>query len=321
MNCILREWRLSDAADLAAALNNKRILNNLRDGLPFPYTEQDARDYISAMLSADENDTFAYAITRNDRAIGSIGAFRKSNIHRQTAELGYYLAEEYWGQGIMTETIRQLCSIIFDTTDILRIYAEPFAYNTGSRRALEKAGFCYEGTMKNNAVKNEKALDMALYSLTRTMEPYPVRRLTYEEIPQALELCWQVFLEFEASEYSPEGIAAFRASLDDMERNRKMDFYGAFDGDALVGVLSMRASQHISGFFVDAAYHRQGIGRRLFEAMRRDYARQVFTVNSSPYAVEVYRHLGFVPTDKEQTVDGLRFTPMQYRTEENAKCQ
>ena len=321
MNCILREWRLSDAADLAAALNNKRILNNLRDGLPFPYTEQDARDYISAMLSADENDTFAYAITRNDRAIGSIGAFRKSNIHRQTAELGYYLAEEYWGQGIMTETIRQLCSIIFDTTDILRIYAEPFAYNTGSRRALEKAGFCYEGTMKNNAVKNEKALDMALYSLTRTMEPYPVRRLTYEEIPQALELCWRVFLEFEASEYSPEGIAAFRASLDDMERNRKMDFYGAFDGDALVGVLSMRASQHISGFFVDAAYHRQGIGRRLFEAMRRDYARQVFKVNSSPYAVEVYRHLGFVPTDKEQTVDGLRFTPMQYRTEENAKCQ
>lgn len=321
MNCILREWRLSDAADLAAALNNKRILNNLRDGLPFPYTEQDARDYISAMLSADENDTFAYAITRNDRAIGSIGAFRKSNIHRQTAELGYYLAEEYWGQGIMTETIRQLCSIIFDTTDILRIYAEPFAYNTGSRRALDKAGFCYEGTMKNNAVKNGKALDMALYSLTRTMEPYPVRRLTYEEIPQALELCWQVFLEFEASEYSPEGIAAFRASLDDMERNRKMDFYGAFDGDALVGVLSMRASQHISGFFVDAAYHRQGIGRRLFEAMRRDYARQVFTVNSSPYAVEVYRHLGFVPTDKEQTVDGLRFTPMQYRTEENAKCQ
>ena len=312
MNCILRKWRLSDAADLAAALNNEKILNNLRDGLPNPYTEQDACDYISAMLSADETDTFAYAITRNDRAIGSIGAFRKSNIHRQTAELGYYLAEEYWGMDIMTEAIRQLCKIIFDSTDILRIYAEPFTYNTGSRRALEKAGFAFEGIMKNNAVKNGKVLDMALYSLTRTMEPYPVRRLTYEEIPQALELCWRVFLEFEAPEYSPEGIAAFRASLDDKERNRKMVFYGAFDGDALVGVLSMREPQHISGFFVDAAYHRRGIGRRLLEAMRRDYTRQVFTVNSSPYAVEVYRHLEFVPTSGEQTVDGLRFTPMQY---------
>ena len=322
MNCILRKWQMSDAKALAATLNNEKILNNLRDGLPFPYTEQDACDYISTMLSADETDTFAYAITQNDRAVGSIGAFRQGNIHRQTAELGYYLAEEYWGRGIMTEAIRQLCGIVFDTTDILRIYAEPFAYNTGSRRALEKAGFRYEGTMKNNAVKNGKVLDMALYSLTRTMEPYPVRRLTREEIPVALELCWRVFLEFEAPDYSPEGIAAFRASLDDKERNRQMHFYGAFDGDTLVGVLSMRAPQHIGGFFVDAAYHRRGIGRRLFEGMRRDYAHQVFTVNSSPYAVEVYRHLGFVPTDEEQTVDGLRFTPMQFSAqanEENAK--
>ena len=128
----------------------------------------------------------------------------------------------------------------------------------------------------------------------------------------ALELCWRVFLAFEAPEYSPEGIAAFRASLDNPQRNRQMDFYGAFDGETLVGVLSMRAPQHIGGFFVDAAYHRRGIGKKLFAAMRRDYAHQVFTVNSSPYAVEVYRHLGFVPTDDGQSVDGLRFTPMQY---------
>ena len=187
MNCILRKWRLSDATDLAAALNNEKILNNLRDGLPLPYTEEDARDYILAMLSADETSTFAYAITQNDRAIGSIGAFRQSNIHRQTAELGYYLAEEYWGRGIMTDAIRQLCGIVFDTTDILRIYAEPFAYNTGSRRALEKAGFRYEGTMKNNAVKNGKVLDMALYSLTRTTESYPVRRLSREQISKRKE--------------------------------------------------------------------------------------------------------------------------------------
>ena len=312
MNCILRKWRLSDAKDLADALNNEKILNNLRDGLPFPYTEQDAHDYIITMLSSDENSTFAYAITIDDRAVGSIGAFRQGNIHRQTAELGYYLAEEYWGKGIMTEAIRKLCEIVFDTTDILRIYAEPFAYNTGSRRALEKAGFCYEGTMKNNAVKNGKVLDMALYSLTRTMEPYPVRRLTGEEIPQALALCWRVFQEFEAPEYSQEGIDHFRASLEDQERIRELTVYGAFDGGKLAGTLCMRAPQHIGGFFVDPAYHRRGIGKKLFAAMRRDYARQVFTVNSSPYAVEVYRHLGFVPTDEEQTVDGLRFTPMQY---------
>ena len=316
MKCTLRKWRLTDAKELSAALNNRKMLNNLRDGLPFPYTEQDARDYIIAMLSANEQDTFAYAITLEDHVIGSIGAFRQGNIHRQTAELGYYLAEEYWGRGIMTDAIQQLCGTIFETTDILRIYAEPFSYNTGSRRALEKAGFQYEGLMKNNAVKNGKVVDMALYSLTRSMEPYPVRRLAPEEIPAALELCWRVFLEFEAPEYPEEGVAAFRASLDDRERTRRLNFYGAFDGEVLVGVLCMRPPQHIGGFFVDAAYHRRGIGRRLFEAMRQDYEAQVFTVHSSPYAVEVYRRLGFVPTDREQLTDGLRYTPMRYERRE-----
>ena len=128
-----------------------------------------------------------------------------------------------------------------------------------------------------------------------------------------------MFLEFEAPEYSPEGVAAFRASLDDKKRTRRLSFYGAFDGDALVGVLCMRAPQHIGGFFVDAAYHRRGIGKKLFEAMRQDYARQEFTVHSSPYAVEVYRHLGFEPTDTEQVTDGLRYTPMTYRAKEEQK--
>ncbi|MGM9565380.1 GNAT family N-acetyltransferase [Evtepia sp.] len=312
MNCKLRPWRLSDAKNLAAALNNEKILNNLRDGLPFPYTEQDAAAYISVTLSADPNEVFAYAITVDDRAVGSIGAFRQGNIHAQTAELGYYLAEEYWGRGIVTDAIRQLCGILFKNTDILRIYAEPFAYNIGSRRALEKAGFTREGTMKSNAVKNGKVVDMTLYSLTRSLDPYPVRRLVPEEIPEALDLCWRVFLAFEAPDYAPEGVAAFRASLDDRARTRSLIFYGAFDNEKLVGVLCMRAPQHIGGFFVDAAYHRRGIGKRLFEAMRQDYVHQTFTVNSSPYAVEVYRHLGFVSTDTEQVTDGLRYTPMVF---------
>ena len=317
MDCMLRKWRLSDAKDLAAALSNERILRNLRDGLPFPYTEQDAHDYIAKMLSSDENSTFAYAITVDGRVVGSIGAFRQSNIHRQTAELGYYLAQAYWGRGIMTSAIRQLCRILFDTTDILRIYAEPFAYNTGSRRALEKAGFRYEGKMKNNAVKNGKVVDMALYSLTRNPEPYPVRRLDEQEIRDACRLMWAVFLQFEAPEYPQEGIESFRASLEDRERLRSMAFYGAFDGDRLVGTLCMREPQHIGGFFVDARYQRRGIGRRLFDAMRRDYAIQKFTVHASPCAVEVYRHLGFTPTGGEQTVNGLRFTPMRYGAGEN----
>ena len=114
MTCKIREWKLSDAKDLAAALSNRKIQDHLRDGLPYPYTEQDGVDYISHVLSADRNETFAFAITIDDKVIGSIGVFRQGNIHRQTAELGYYIAEEYWGRGIMTEAVKQICGYVFD---------------------------------------------------------------------------------------------------------------------------------------------------------------------------------------------------------------
>lgn len=167
MNCRIRKWELSDAKDLAAALSNTKIQDNFRDGLPYPYTEQDGVGYISAMLSADENDIFAFAITVEGKVIGSIGVFRQGNIHRLTAEVGYYIAEEYWGKGIMTEAIKQTCKHVFDKSDIIRIYAEPFAYNVASCRVLEKAGFQYEGTLRKNAVKNGKIIDMKMYSLLR----------------------------------------------------------------------------------------------------------------------------------------------------------
>ena len=167
MKCRIRKWELSDAKDLAAALSNRKVQDNLRDGLPYPYTEQDGKEFISAMLSADENETFAFAITVNNMVIGSIGIFRQGNIHRQTAELGYYIAEEYWGKGIMTEAVKQICEYVFANSDIIRIYAEPFAYNIASCRALEKAGFQDEGTLRSNAVKNGKVIDMKMYSLLK----------------------------------------------------------------------------------------------------------------------------------------------------------
>lgn len=167
MKCRIRKWELSDAKDLAAALSNKKVQDNLRDGLSYPYTEQDGKDFISAMLSADENETFAFAITVDNIVIGSIGIFRQGNIHRQTAELGYYIAEKCWGKGIMTEAVKQICEYVFANSDIIRIYAEPFAYNIGSYRVLEKAGFQYEGTLRSNAVKNGKVIDMKMYSLLK----------------------------------------------------------------------------------------------------------------------------------------------------------
>ena len=118
MNCKIRKWKLTDAKDIAAALSNKKIQDNLRDGLPYPYSEQDGIDFISSMLSANEDETFAFAITLDDKVIGSIGVFRQKNIHRQTAEMGYYIAEEYWGKGIMTDAVKQICEYVFKNSDM-----------------------------------------------------------------------------------------------------------------------------------------------------------------------------------------------------------
>ena len=167
MDCGIRKWRIEDAANLAAALNNIKIQNNLRDGLPFPYTVRDAEEFITAMLAADRNATFAFAITVDDQAVGSIGVFRRENIHFRTAEMGYYIAEPYWGKGIGTSAIKQTCHFIFANTDIIRIFAEPLADNAASCRILEKAGFTYEGTLRKNAVKNNMVLDMKMYAFIR----------------------------------------------------------------------------------------------------------------------------------------------------------
>ena len=167
MNCQIRPWTLEDAADLAEALNNKNIQNNLRDGLPYPYTESDALDFIQAMLNSDKDATYAFAIVSDGKAVGSIGVFRQNNIHRLTAEMGYYIAEPFWGKGLGTDAIKQVSQYIFKNTDIIRIFAEPFAYNTASCRILEKSGFFFEGTLRSNAIKNGQIIDMKLYSLVK----------------------------------------------------------------------------------------------------------------------------------------------------------
>ncbi|MDR2907998.1 MAG: GNAT family N-acetyltransferase [Bacteroidales bacterium] len=167
MNITIRPWQIEDAADLALALNNKKVQDNLRDGIPYPYTLNDAKDFITLMLNAEKDSQYAWAIANDDKAIGSIGAFRQANIHCRTAEMGYYIAEPYWGKGIGTTAVKLACDFVFSQTDIIRIYAEPFSTNIPSCRILEKAGFVFEGTLRQNAIKNGTVLDMNMYAIVK----------------------------------------------------------------------------------------------------------------------------------------------------------
>ena len=134
-----------------------------------------------------------------------------------------------------------------------------------------------------------------------------IRHLTPAEIPQGLELVRDVFLEFEAPDYPPEGVEEFFRFLNDPQQ-ASLCFYGAWDGTVLRGVLAAR-EEHICLLFVRREYHRQGTARALIEAYCREQTGAV-TVNSSPYAVEAYHRLGFRDTAPQQTVNGITFTPM-----------
>ena len=313
----LREWKTQDAPDLTVAINNKKVLDNLRDGIPYPYTEKDALEFIGAMLSAPKDTQYAFAICYDGKAIGSIGVFRKENVHRFTAEMGYYIAEPYWGKGITTEAIKQMCSYIFENTDIVRIFAEPYATNHASCRVLEKSGFQFEGVLRQNAIKNGQMMDMKIYAI---LKPPSIRHLRESDVVPAMELVWRVFSEFEAPDYSDEGVAEFKKFITPDHIKGKMEsgelrLWGAFEHDKIIGVIAIRPPLHIALLFVDREYHRRGIARSLFYTVTSDKAviqkHDRMTVYSSPYAVEAYRRLGFIPTDSEQTTNGMRFTPME----------
>lgn len=140
-----------------------------------------------------------------------------------------------------------------------------------------------------------------------------VRRISKAELPEAIALVWDVFLEFEAPEYSREGVDEFKRTIGRQSENMTFEMYGAFERDDLLGVIATRnEGSHIALFFVKNKNHGQGIGRRLFAHILPLCESSFLTVNSSPYAVNIYRRLGFVDTDTEQLTNGIRYVPMKY---------
>lgn len=165
---LLRPWKTGDAASAARFAGNPRIAANLRDAFPNPYTLADAQAYISSCIAGEGGRQLTRAIEICGEAAGSVGVFAGSDVYRRSAELGYWLAEPYWGQGVMTRAVRQICREAFRTLDVVRIFAEPFEGNAASRAVLEKSGFTYEGTMRSGVYKNGLVQSYCMYSLLRS---------------------------------------------------------------------------------------------------------------------------------------------------------
>lgn len=162
----IRPWNSQDAEALVKYANNRQIWLNLRDGFPHPYTIDQARAFIGKV--SQQNPLLIFAIAIPEEAIGSIGLSRNQDVHRFTAELGYWLGEPYWGQGIMTETVSRIVEYGFEQLGLIRIYAEPYAHNTGSCRVLEKAGFELEGRLRSSVYKDGRIMDQFLYAIVKS---------------------------------------------------------------------------------------------------------------------------------------------------------
>jgi RimJ/RimL family protein N-acetyltransferase len=161
-SCVLRPFRPDDADSITPLLNDRDVWLNLSDRIPHPYRLADADAFIAQAMEKKPLENFAIAV--DDRAVGSIGVFLGTGIGRVSAELGYWLGKPYWGRGIVTDAIPPVTRYAIEAFKLTRVFALLFAYNVGSRRALEKAGFVQEGFLRQASIKDGVVHDEYLYA-------------------------------------------------------------------------------------------------------------------------------------------------------------
>lgn len=164
----IRLWKTEDASQLAHIANNKKIWDNLRDAFPHPYSRQDADAFIT--MNMKNIVPTCFAIEYEGKVAGSITYRPQEDVERVSAEVGYFIGEDFWGKGILAESLRLLAKKIFAETEILRLFAIPYGFNSASMKVLEKAGWRKVGILKNGAIKNGKIVDLHYYELAKNID-------------------------------------------------------------------------------------------------------------------------------------------------------
>lgn len=153
----IRHLKLSDKSELTKLANNKKVWDNLRDYIPFPYTNNDAEFFIN--LTKDETPKQTFGIAYGGELSGVIGLVVQKDVYRKSAEIGYWIGEPFWGNGIATKAVELITQYGFDVLDLNRIYTGVFEHNTASMKVLKKNGYEKEGIFKNAIIKNDQVFD------------------------------------------------------------------------------------------------------------------------------------------------------------------
>ena len=161
----VRSWQTTDAPSLARHANDRAIWRNLKDRFPNPYTLADAEWFVAHCQREDPESAFAIVV--DGQAIGAIGFEHRGDIWRRSVELGYWIAQPYWGRGITTGAVRAMTDWAFEAWQLNRVWAGVFAWNPASARVLEKAGYSFEARLKQSAVKDGELVDELIYAVVR----------------------------------------------------------------------------------------------------------------------------------------------------------
>jgi RimJ/RimL family protein N-acetyltransferase len=161
----LRPFSIDDMYALAHLANDVEIFNNVRDRFPFPYRREHAEAFIRN--ANKDPDELVMAITADAELAGSISLTRQTDIFRLTAELGYWVGRPFWGKGVATDAIKQMCALAFNTLGLIRVHATVADFNIGSQKALLKCGFVHEGTMRSGFIKNGIVGDELIFGLVK----------------------------------------------------------------------------------------------------------------------------------------------------------
>ncbi len=164
-NIILRKLINDDQKSLAILANNKKIWDNVRDYLPFPYTDIDAENFIN--LTKKESIPTTFAIEYKGEFCGVIGLTGQSDVYKKTAEIGYWIGEPFWNKGIATTAVKLITGCGLNSLNFIRIHTGVFEYNIGSMRVLEKNGYVKDGIFKKSIFKNEKIWDEHRFSIIK----------------------------------------------------------------------------------------------------------------------------------------------------------
>jgi len=168
MDFELKNWDISYINDVKKHADNQNIASKLRDVFPYPYTYEDAKWFIEDCIKNEGKDNITRAIVYKCEAIGSIGVFKLCDVYKKSGEIGYWLGEEYWNKGIMTEAVKRIVKEAFEKLDVVRIHAEIFSNNEGSKRVLGKAGFKFEGRKEKSIYKNWEIMDSLIYAVIKS---------------------------------------------------------------------------------------------------------------------------------------------------------